>query len=144
MLAANSEVTALAEALRPALLRVSRRLRQEARKAGLSEQDALLLGQIRMNPGIGVSALADAERTSRPTMSAHVKRLAEAGLVSRSDDAEDGRRCGLAITSAGLDKLDQIRRERNDWLASRLRGLPPEERDALARAAAPLLRLVAP
>ena len=137
------DVIGLAEALRPAILRVSRRLRQEAQKAGLSAQDALLLGHIRKTPGVGVSALADAERTSRPTMSAHIKRLEAAGLIARSDHADDGRRSGLAITAAGSKKLEIIRRERNDWLAARLARLTPAERATLAAAAAPLLRLVA-
>lgn len=137
------DVIDLAEALRPAILRVSRRLRQEAQKAGLSAQDALLLGHIRKNPGVGVSALADAERTSRPTMSAHIKRLEAAGLIARSDHADDGRRSGLAITVAGTKKLEIIRRERNDWLAARLARLTPVERATLEAAAAPLLRLVA-
>lgn len=136
------DIVALADALRPAVLRVSRRLRQEAQKAGLSAQDAMLLGHIRKNPGVGVSGLADLERTSRPTMSAHVKRLEAAGLVARSGHAEDGRRSGLAITTAGARKLDIIRRERNDWLAARLARLGPEDRDTLERAAGALLRLI--
>src|SRR5688500_16060360 len=94
------DIIALAEALRPALLRVSRRLRLEAQKVGLSAQDALLLGQITKSPGIGVSALADAEKISRPTMSAHIKRLEADGLIARRGDAQDGRRSGLAITKA--------------------------------------------
>ncbi|WP_293904516.1 MarR family transcriptional regulator [Phenylobacterium sp.] len=137
------DVIDLAEALRPAILRVSRRLRQEAQKAGLSAQDALLLGYIRKHPGAGVSALADAERTSRPTISAHIKRLEAAGLVARSGDAEDGRRSGFTVTAAGARKLEIIRRERNDWLAARLARLSPDERAALAAAAEPLLALAA-
>lgn len=135
-------IRALAEALRPALLRVSRRLRLEAQKAGLSAQDALLLGHITKHPGIGVSALADAEKISRPTMSAHIKRLEAEGLVARSDDAADGRRSGLAITPAGLDKLEMIRATRNDWLATRLARLPADDRALLEAAADALLRLV--
>jgi DNA-binding MarR family transcriptional regulator len=137
-----AHIIALADALRPAVLRVSRRLRQEAQKAGLSAQDAMVLGHIRKNPGVGVSGLADMERTSRPTMSAHVKRLEAAGLVARSIHAEDGRRSGLAITAAGARKLDIIRRERNDWLAARLARLTPDDREALDRAASALLRLI--
>lgn len=138
----DTDIAALAEALRPGLLRVSRRLRQEAQKAGLSAQDALLLGFIRKNPGVGVSALAEAEQTSKPTMSAHVKRLEAAGLIARRDDADDGRRSGLAVTPAGARKLDAIRRSRNDWLAARLAGLAEAERAALAAAAGPLLKLL--
>ena len=137
------DVIDLAEALRPAILRVSRRLRQEAQKVGLSAQDALLLGHIRKNPGVGVSAMAEAERTSKPTMSAHIKRLEAAGLLARADDAKDGRRSGFTITPAGARKLEIIRRERNDWLAARLGRLSDADRATLAAAAEPLLRLVA-
>ena len=136
------DIIALAEALRPGLLRVSRRLRQEALKAGLSAQDALLLGRILHKPGVGVSELADEEQISRPTMSAHVKRLEAEGLVARAGHDADGRRFGLTITQAGARKLDAIRRRRNDWLAARLAQLTPAERERLAAACEPLLRLM--
>lgn len=131
----------LAEALRPALLRVSRRLRQEAHKDGLSSQDALLLGRIKMNPGAGVSELADSEGVSRPTMSTQVKRLEMAGLIARTGDEDDRRRSGLAISREGLRKLEAIRRRRNDWLAARLAQMSPDERARLEAAAGPLLDL---
>ena len=136
------DVSALAEALRAPLLRVSRKLRQEAQKVGLSAQDALILGYIKKHPGVGVSELADVDQISRPTMSSHVKRLEAAGWLSRADDMEDGRRQGLTVTPAGGRKLEALRRHRNDWLAARLVRLTPEERARLAEAAAPLLRLV--
>ena len=142
MSAISTDLSALAEALRGPLLRVSRKLRQEAQKAGLSVQDALILGYVRKHPGAGVSELADADQISRPTMSAHVKRLEAAGWLARSDHAEDGRRSGLAVTAAGGRKLDAVRRLRNDWLSARLALLTDVERAQLAAAAAPLLRLV--
>jgi DNA-binding MarR family transcriptional regulator len=138
----SADIIVLADALRPALLRVSRRLRLEAQKVGLSAQDALLLGQIRKTPGVGVSALADGERISRPTMSAHIKRLEADGLVAKTGHADDGRRSGLTITAAGERKLQTIQRARNDWLAARLARLPAADRDLLAAAAESLLRLV--
>ena len=137
-----TDLTALAEALRAPLLRVSRKLRQEAQKAGLSVQDALILGYVRKHPGAGVSELADADQISRPTMSTHVKRLEAAGWLTRSNDVDDGRRSGLAVTPAGGRKLDAIQRLRNDWLSARLALLTDAERQRLAEAAAPLLRLV--
>lgn len=141
-MAEDLDIIALAEALRPGLLRVSRRLRQEAQKVGLSAQDALILGYIRKHPGVGVSALADADQISRPTMSAHVKRLEAEGLVARAGHDADGRRVGLTITPVGARKLDAIRRQRNDWLAARLAQLAPDERARLAAACEPLLRLM--
>ena len=142
MSAVSTDLSALAEALRGPLLRVSRKLRQEAQKAGLSVQDALILGYVRKHPGAGVSELADADQISRPTMSTHVKRLEAAGWLTRSGHAEDGRRSGLAVTAAGGRKLDAIQRLRNDWLSARLALLTDAERARLAEAAAPLLRLV--
>jgi DNA-binding MarR family transcriptional regulator len=141
-LAEPIDATALAEALRAPLMRVSRKLRQEAQKVGLSSQDAVILGYLKKNPGAGVSELADFEQISRPTMSSHVKRLEAAGWVARTDDAEDGRRQGLSITPAGRRKHDAIQRHRNDWLAARLVRLSPAERQALLAAAGPLLALV--
>ena len=142
MSAVSTDLSALAEALRGPLLRVSRKLRQEAQKAGLSVQDALILGYVRKHPGAGVSELADADQISRPTMSAHVKRLEAEGWLTRSGHADDGRRSGLAVTAAGGRKLDAIQRLRNDWLSARLALLTDAERARLAEAAAPLLRLV--
>lgn len=139
----SPEPTKLAEALRPALLRVSRRLRQEAQRAGVSALDALILGQIMRIPGVGVCDLADAEQLSRPTMSSHVKRLEAAGWVARAEHADDGRRSGLAVTPAGARQLEAIRQHRNDWLAARIAKLDPAARDDLDAAIAPLLQLLA-
>ena len=133
----------LAEALRPAVLRLSRRLRQEGQKVGLSTLDSMLMGRIKSAPGLGVCDLADEEQISRPTMSGHVKRLEAAGWIRRMEDAEDGRRSGLILTPAGQKQLDAIRRRRNDWLAARLARLTPEARTHLAAAAGPLLQLLA-
>jgi DNA-binding MarR family transcriptional regulator len=138
----TEDVSALAEALRGPLLRVSRKLRQEAQKVGLSAQDAIILGYVRKNPGAGVSELADFEQVSRPTMSSHVKRLEAAGWLRRAEHANDGRRSGLTLTAAGLRKIETLQRHRNDWLAARLVRLSPAERERLTEAAAPLLRLV--
>lgn len=132
----------LADSLRAPLLRVSRRLRQEAQKTGASALDALVLGQIMRHPGIGVSDLADAEQMSRPSMSGHVKRLEAAGWIDRACHAQDGRRSGLKITAAGQTQLDAVRQRRNDWLAVRLARLDPEDREKLAAAQAPLLQLL--
>ncbi|WP_309605916.1 MarR family transcriptional regulator [Phenylobacterium sp.] len=138
----SDTVSALAEALRGPLLRVSRRLRQEAQKVGLSAQDALILGYLRKHPGVGVSELAEFDQISRPTMSSHVKRLEAAGWLRRTSDPRDGRRQGLIVTPAGLRKHEAIQRHRNDWLAARLVRLSPGERERLAQAAGPLLKLI--
>jgi DNA-binding MarR family transcriptional regulator len=137
----DEEIAALAEALRPGLLRVSRRLRREAQKAGVSALDAQIMAIIQKHPAIGAAELADREQMTRPSMSGHVKRLAAAGWISRDPAAEDGRRVGLRLTRAGEAALDAIRQRRNDWLAERLLAVGPQARAALAAAAAALTRL---
>ncbi|HEY9234649.1 MULTISPECIES: MarR family winged helix-turn-helix transcriptional regulator [Phenylobacterium] len=132
----------LADGLRAPLLRLARRLRQEAQRVGSSALDGLLLGHIGRNPGVGVSELADAEQMSRPSMSGHVKRLEAVGWIVRDQSSEDGRRCGFRITPEGMAQLGAIRQTRNDWLAARLARLDPQSRQALLAAQGPLLELL--
>lgn len=130
---------ALADALRPVVLRLSRHIRREAQRLGASALDAQLLAYLKRNPGVGVSELAERERISKAAMSAHVKRLEEAGWVAREeDDPDDRRRVGLFVTKAGRKALDDIRKLRNDWLAARLSELSASERAWLAAALGPL------
>jgi DNA-binding MarR family transcriptional regulator len=136
---------ALAEGLRPLILKLSRQLRREAQRAGVSSLDAQFLAIVHRLPGIGVSELADLEQMSRPTMSAHVKRLLERGLVRREGEAPTGdrRRVRLSLTPAGEAARLAVKRSRNDWLMARLGALDEGERLRLAAAVEPLARLLA-
>ena len=137
--ASPAEIAALANGLRPVVLRLSRHLRRQSHSLGLSPLDAMLLGGVLKNDGIGVSELAEREQMSRPTMSAHVKRLEAAGYLARlAPDSDDKRRVGLTLTPAGRKALDAVRRRRNDWLGQKLAALTPEARAALEAAIAPL------
>jgi DNA-binding MarR family transcriptional regulator len=142
--ARNPEADETADRLRPIILKLSRHLRREAQKVGVSALDAQLLGIIKLWPGVGVSELAQTEQMSRPAMSAHVKRLEAAGWIARKpeDTDADKRRVALIVTAKGLQALTAIRRSRNDWLAGRLALLSPAERMALEAGLAPLGRLV--
>ena len=138
----DSDLTALAESLRPALLRLSRQLRRESQRLGLSPLDAMLLGLIHKRPGVGVSELAELELISKPTMSAHIKRLEAEGWIERQPPSDDDRRrIGLSITAAAAEALDAVRRQRSDWLAKRLESLTPQARRVLRAAIAPLEQL---
>ena len=139
-----ADVTGLSDHLRPVMLKLSRHLRREAQKVGISALDAQLLGIIRKHPGLGVSELAALEQMSRPAMSVHVKRLEAAGWLTRAADEPDAdrRRVRLALSGEGMRALDAVRRTRNDWLEARLARLTEEERTALGAALPPLLRLV--
>lgn len=138
---AESAPAALAERLRPVVLRLSRNLRREAQRFGVSALDAQLMTIVLKNAGIGVSELAEREQISKPAMSAHVKRLEEAGWIARDADSEDKRRVGLLLTKAGARALEDIRKSRNDWLAARLAKLSAADRASLAGALTALTEL---
>ncbi len=142
MPAPDSPVPTLADALRPVLLRIARKLRREAEPLGLSATDTTLISLLLSRQGLGVSELAELEQTSRPTMSAHVKRLEAAGWVTRAaPDPQDKRRVALIVTEAGQAAREAVRQRRNDWLARRLAQLTPQQIAALEAAIEPLTRI---
>jgi DNA-binding MarR family transcriptional regulator len=136
------DTLAIADRLRPVLLRVGRELRREAREVGISPEQVSLLVAIKYTPGVGVRELAARERVSPPALSNHVDRLERDGLVSRTPSASDRRRVGLALTDEGQRVLRRVRSRRTAWLATRLGSLSPEELDAVEAAVEPLWNLL--
>src|SRR5580765_7379077 len=144
MLAALAiDTTALANQLRPVLLKLNRELRREIHSLGVTGGQVGLLVQIKMRPGIGMRELASVERMSVPGMSKFVARLEEAGLVQRAPVEGDQRRVGLSLTAAGHKVLRSVKSKRTAWLSARLRSLDPEELDAIDAAIEPLTHLLA-
>jgi DNA-binding MarR family transcriptional regulator len=133
---------ALADRLRPVLMRLARELRREARAAGVSPSSVTLLVAIRGAPGIGVNDLAAHERMSAAGMSQQIERLVAAGYVERTPSEADRRRVGLTLTEEGRRALRRVRSRRTLWLARRLGTLTAEEVAAIEAAAAPLARLL--
>jgi DNA-binding MarR family transcriptional regulator len=136
------EPLAVANRLRPALLRLARELRRESHALGVTGGQVSLLFQIHRHRGIGVRDLAQLERISAAAMSGHVDRLERAGLVQRTPDPDDRRRHGLSVSAEGERVLRSVKSRRTAWLASRLERLSPEDLEALDRAVEPLLALI--
>ena len=137
-----TDTVSIADALRPVLLRVGRELRREARAVGISPEQVSLLVAIKYAPGLGIRDLAANERISPPALTKHVDRLERDGLVVRTQNPDDGRRIGLALTEEGQRVLRRVRSRRTAWLATRLRGLDPKELAAVEAAIEPLSRLL--
>ena len=138
----RTDTVAVADALRPVLLRLGRELRREARAVGISPEQVALLVAIKYTPGIGIRSLAAQERISPPALTRHVDRLERDGLVARTPSPDDGRRIGLALTEEGQRVLRRVRSRRTAWLATRLRGLSDEDLAAVEAAIEPLSRLL--
>jgi DNA-binding MarR family transcriptional regulator len=138
----TTDPVAVANRLRPVLLKLNRHLRREIHSLGLTGGQASLLFAIQRRPGIGVRELAALERMSAPGMSKYVGRLEAAGLVTREPSGADRRRIGLRITPEAERVLRSVKSRRTAWLASRLRGLSEAELAAVDAAIAPLEELI--
>jgi len=136
------DAVAVADRLRPVLLKLSRELRREARRLGVTAGQVSLLGVIKYRPGIGVNELAELERITPAGMSTQVERLVRAGYVERTPSERDRRRVGLALTEDGRRLLRRVRSRRTVWLAERLGKLTAPELAALATAVEPLALLL--
>jgi DNA-binding MarR family transcriptional regulator len=134
------DAMAVADSLRPTLLRLGTELRRE-KIAGVSPQQVGLLVSIKYRPGVTVGELASDENVSTAAMSNRISRLERAGLVARTKSETDRRRTGLTLTEDGQRTLRRVRSRRTAWLASRLGGLSPAELAAVGAAAEPLARL---
>lgn len=132
----------IADRLRPVLLQVTRELRREAREVGISPEQVSLLAAVKYHPGIGVRELAAREKISAPAMSNHVDRLEREGYVVRTPSESDKRRVGLTLSDEGQRVLRKVRSRRTAWLATRLRGLSPEQLAAIDAAVEPLSELL--
>jgi DNA-binding MarR family transcriptional regulator len=138
----TTDPVAVANRLRPVLLKLNRHLRREIHSLGVTGGQASLLFTIQRRPGIGVRELAALERMSAPGMSKYVARLEAAGLVARDPSADDRRRVGLRITPEAERVLRSVKSRRTAWLASRLRGLSDAELAAVDAAIEPLQELI--
>jgi DNA-binding MarR family transcriptional regulator len=136
------DTVAVADRLRPVLLRVGRELRREARRVGISPEQVSLLVAIKYAPGSGIRELATRERVSAPAMSNHVDRLERHGLVQRTPSPSDRRRVGLSLTDDGQRVLRKVRSQRTAWLATRLKDLTLEQLAAIDAAIEPLSELL--
>ena len=136
-----ADPVAVANRLRPVLLKLNRGLRREVHSLGVTGGQVSLLAVIKASPGIGVRELARLEGMSSPGMTKYVARLEAAGLVRRIESS-DRRRVGLELTEEGQRVLRSVRSRRTAWLATRLRGLGPDELAAVEAAVEPLSRLL--
>lgn len=131
----------LAAGLRMVVMRLSRRLRQQAEGDVTASQLSALATVERLGP-MTLGELAAAEQVQPPSMTRIVGRLDEHGFVIREPDANDRRIARVRISEQGRRYLARSRTLRNAYLAARLRKFDPEERALLEQALPLLERLV--
>jgi len=91
--------------LRLATFRLARRLRAvravDSRNTAMSDAQLAVLAALRAHGRHSLTALADRERVTAPTMSSLVTGLEEQGYATRIPDDQDRRRVHVEITPAG-------------------------------------------
>jgi len=136
--------TETGSALRLAVLRLSRRLRQESTGSGEitpSQMSALVV--LSQHGELTLGELAAIERIAPPSMTRIAVRLEANGLLERRPDSADRRVARVAISPAGLALLQQNRARGDAFVTKRVRALSAEEQEVLARAVPILERLAA-
>jgi DNA-binding MarR family transcriptional regulator len=131
----------VAARLRLAVLRLSRRLRQQVAGGVTSTQVSALATVERLgSPTLG--ELAASEQVRPPSMTKIVVGLEEAGLLRRQVDVDDRRVARVTLTAEGRRVVQRSRSLRTAYLARRLRRLSAPDRRALGELVGLLEQLV--
>jgi DNA-binding MarR family transcriptional regulator len=128
----------LAGALRDAVGRLGRRMRQHSAHPELSLGQLAALRTLERHGPMTPGELAGHEKVQPPSMTKIVARLEELGYASRTPDPVDRRQVVMAVSASGRELLADDRRRRDAWVAQGLRALDADEIAAL-RAALPVL-----
>ena len=106
--------------LRLAIMRLARRLRQQA-EADITPSMLSVMATLDTCPPLTLGELAARERVRPPTMTRIVARLDEEGLVERTPDETDKRVSHVTLSSKGKELIKRNRTRKNAYLTGRLR-----------------------
>jgi DNA-binding MarR family transcriptional regulator len=128
-----SAETALSSDLLSVVARINRLANQRVR-IELPFAQARLLAAIEDQGAARISDLAALDHCSQPTMTTQVRRLEDAGLVSRTADPADARAVLISITPKGVQMLATVRADRGAVLDPYLERLDTADRQTLVEA----------
>ncbi|MCA1838888.1 MAG: MarR family winged helix-turn-helix transcriptional regulator [Actinomycetota bacterium] len=123
----------LVSGLRLILMRLARRLRQQA-EGEVTPSMLSALSSIERQGPLTLGDLAAVERISAPTMTTIISRLLEAGLIVKQVDANDRRFARVGLSPEGKRYVTKSRSRKDAYLAHRLAGLTPEQLKVLGQA----------
>lgn len=118
------------------------RLATQRTRLPLPWAQARLLSTIEDRGEARISDLAELDHCSQPTMTTQVRRLEDAGLVTRTVDPGDARAVLIRITDDGVHVLTQARLDRASVINPILDQLTADERDKLAAAVGVMRRML--
>jgi DNA-binding MarR family transcriptional regulator len=140
--ATRTTIAELASQLRPALLRLTRLVRNQRVDMSVTLTQLSAMATLRKSGPMSAGELAACERVQPPSMTKVLANLEERGLVRREVHPTDRRQAVIDITPAGEELLDSERRSRDAWLTKQLATLSAEDR-ALVQRVIPILEKLA-
>jgi DNA-binding MarR family transcriptional regulator len=129
------DTAALAHDLRLAVMRLSRRLRNQRVDTSVTLTHLAALSTLKRHGPLSPGELAAHERVQPPSMTRVVVALEGLGMVTRTPHPTDGRQVVIDLTPAAEALLGDEARAREAWLTGRLQDLPADEREVLREAA---------
>ena len=120
MSATDESLHLTATDLRMATFRLARRLRCARAVDAMSDAQLAVLSTLHMHGRRTITALAERERVTAPSMTSMINGLEEQGYVRRTADEEDRRRVQVEITDAGTAIVVDTIQRRDDLLAGML------------------------
>lgn len=139
---ANTEAQQLGADLLAVVARLNRLATQRIQMP-LPAAQARLLATIEAHGEARIGDLAAVDHCSQPTMTTQVRRLEDAGLVTRAVDPGDARAVRIRITPQGKRTLNAVRADRAAAIEPQLALLEPVDRQVLTDAVKVLRRLLA-
>ncbi|BBZ32909.1 MarR family winged helix-turn-helix transcriptional regulator [Mycolicibacterium confluentis] len=103
---------------------------------------ARLLSMVEDRGEARISDLAALDNCAQPTMTTQVRRLEDAGLVTRTPDPSDARAVLIRITDDGRATLQRVRADRAAVVNPMLEELDAADREVLAASVEVLRRLL--
>lgn len=141
MTSTGSASTSLGVDLLSVVARLNR-LASQLIRLPLPWAQARLLSTIEDRGEARISDLAALDNCSQPTMTTQVRRLEDAGLVTRTVDPDDARAVLIRITDAGVRMLAQVRADRAAVIDPVLAELDPADREVLGAAVDVIRRML--
>ena len=138
----HGDDAAAVNALRSAVMRLSRRLKHQRVDESLSPTEMSVLGTLSRCGSATQGGLARKEHIHPTSMTRLVALLESKGLVALEPHPEDRRQKVVTQTERAEAMLEESRRKRNAFLAGLVEGLDEDEWAKL-RAAAPVLEKLA-
>ncbi len=129
-------------ALRLAVLRLSRRLRQVGSPGGVTLSQMSAMTVVARHGEVTLGELAALERVAPPSMTRIAARLEENGWLERRSDPGDRRVTRVALSRSGMELVEGNRRRGDAFISARLAALSQDEIEVLGRAI-PILERIA-